>query len=456
MSDAFKKERIYFVKGMHCASCEILIEKRLLEVKGVKAVEASVSKGEVLIESDGAIFGVGSLNEIFKKEKYIFSNHAFESREPVSKKEILIIITAIVLLVGGFIIIGKLIPANLLAINSKSSLPAFFVFGLIAGISSCAALVGGLILSMSKQWGELHQGENSLVKKFEPHVLFNTGRLVSYGVFGMILGAIGSRLKLSFTFSSILVMFVSILMIFLGLQMLGLKFFRGFRIGAPSFIARYVADEKNFQGRYMPFLMGAFTFFLPCGFTATVQGMALLCGSALTGGLIMMFFALGTLPSLLFIGFSSVNFLRKPHFSAAFLKIAGILVLFFAFFNVNAQLNVLGLPSLNSFSYSANKNEPNDLPTIINGKQIVKMNASAFGYEPNYFKVRVGVPIRWEITDKGTGGCTNAIISRGLFDGEINLIPGKISIKEFTPQKSGVYKFSCWMGMISGIIEVIN
>jgi plastocyanin domain-containing protein len=36
------------------------------------------------------------------------------------------------------------------------------------------------------------------------------------------------------------------------------------------------------------------------------------------------------------------------------------------------------------------------------------------------------------------------------------LNPGQTSVKEFTPTKPGKYKFSCWMGMISGIIEVVD
>ncbi|OGZ35944.1 MAG: hypothetical protein A2V60_01530 [Candidatus Portnoybacteria bacterium RIFCSPHIGHO2_01_FULL_39_19] len=84
------------------------------------------------------------------------------------------------------------------------------------------------------------------------------------------------------------------------------------------------------------------------------------------------------------------------------------------------------------------------------------MNASASGYKPNYFKVKAGIPVRWEITDTGTSGCTNAVISRNLFDGQIDLNPGQVSVKEFTPEKAGKYKFSCWMGMISGVIEVVD
>jgi len=96
------------------------------------------------------------------------------------------------------------------------------------------------------------------------------------------------------------------------------------------------------------------------------------------------------------------------------------------------------------------------LPPIIDGKQVIRMKASSYGYYPNYFKVKVGVPVRWEIEDVGTSGCTNAIISKGLFPDEITLTPGQISVKEFIPEKPGKYKFSCWMGMVSGIIEVVD
>jgi plastocyanin domain-containing protein len=53
-------------------------------------------------------------------------------------------------------------------------------------------------------------------------------------------------------------------------------------------------------------------------------------------------------------------------------------------------------------------------------------------------------------------GCNSAIISSNLFDGQINLTPGQVAVKEFTPQNAGVFGFSCTMGMFRGKIEVIN
>ena len=460
------KEHIYYVKGMHCASCEILIEKKLLELENIKSAEASTARGEVLIEYEDKRPTSEKLNEVFKRENYIFSDQPRETVDGFRPKEIFIVLGIGLLVIAGFIGLNKFGLSGLINVSSKSSLPVFFVFGLLAGISSCAALVGGLILSMSKQWNEIYSDNDSTWTKIQPHLIFNVGRIISYGVFGAALGAVGSRLNLSLKFGPILVIAVSVMMIFLAFQMFGFKAFRKFQFTMPKFITKFIANESNFKGRYMPFLMGAFTFFLPCGFTITAQGLALISGSALQGALIMSLFALGTLPMLLLIGLSSVKFLQKPHLSERFLKFAGILVLFFALYNINFQLNVLGTSSLSDLGINSGQNSnttknnsvqnEEGLPPIVNGKQILKMDASSRGYSPNYFKVRVGIPVRWEITDKGTSGCTNTIISKSLFDGEIPLTPGQTSVKEFTPTKTGKYKFSCWMGMVSGIIEVID
>ena len=66
------KEHIYNVSGMHCASCEILIEKKLLQLPEVKSVEASTNNGQVVIEYDGTRPNPHKLNKIFGEEHYTF------------------------------------------------------------------------------------------------------------------------------------------------------------------------------------------------------------------------------------------------------------------------------------------------------------------------------------------------------------------------------------------------
>lgn len=456
------KEVIYSVKGMHCPSCEILIEKRLLELEKVKSVEASTQKGQVVIEYEGQEPDIPLLNRKFKEDGYIFSPSLLRKKGGAEGKgNLLKIGGAVLLAVGLFVVLEKLGLARLVSVDARSALPAFLLFGLVAGLTSCAALVGGIVLSMSKQWSELYSVDDSLTKKLQPHLLFNAGRLASYAGFGALLGLVGKTLRLSTSFASGLVIVISLVMIVLGLQMLGVKYLQRFQFSMPKFVTRYVADERNFKGRYMPLAMGALTFFLPCGFTITAQSLALISGNVLQGSLIMLLFAVGTLPMLLLIGVSSVKFLEKPRLSDVFLKVAGVIVLFFAMYNINNQLVVLNAAGVNDFfrpaaASSTAEAQNLDLPPLVDGKQVIKMEASAGGYSPDSFKVRVGVPVRWEIKDTGTSGCTNAIIAQSLFDGQIDLTPGETSVKEFTPNRIGRFRFSCWMGMVNGVIEVVD
>lgn len=461
------KEHTYKVNGMHCASCEILIEKKLLEIQNIKSVDASTGKREVVVEYEGDRPAPQRLNRIFNEENYTFFDFAspdtIKTKAGSSEKRANATLAAFniaIFIIIAFLILQKIGISDFLSLTSTSSLMAFFGFGLLAGISSCAALVGGMVLSMSKQWQNLYLKDQPVFKKLQPHMMFNAGRVISYIALGGVLGMIGSRLQISPQFTAFLIIAVSFLMLALGLQMLGVKAFRKFQITAPKAAARYIANENNFQGKYMPFLMGAATFFLPCGFTVTAQSLALLSGNAFHGALIMGTFALGTVPTLLFIGLSSVKFSAKPHLAEKFSKVAGFLVLFFAVFNISSQMNVLGFTGFGNIikqSQTQNVTDEKNLPPIVNGKQVIKMTAFASKDVPNYFKVRVGVPVRWEITaDSSAGGCNSSIISSGLFSGAINLTPGQVSVKEFTPQKAGKYRFSCQMGMIAGIIQVIN
>jgi sulfite exporter TauE/SafE/copper chaperone CopZ len=338
------QEQTYYIKGMHCAACEILVEKKLLEIPGVKSVDASLANNEAVIEYDGEKPTINKLNDMFRKDNYIFSENRLpkQKSEPLANSTLFGFAIAMVI-VAAFLLLDRLGISGLLNISSKSSAFTFFGFGILAGLSSCAALVGGIVLSMSKQWLQMYNTEQSNVKKLEPHLMFNAGRIVSYGALGGVLGLIGSRLQISIGFTTTLVIVISFLMIGLGLQMLEVKGFRKFQFSMPRFITRGIANEGNFKGKYMPFIMGAATFFLPCGFTITAQTIALLSGNALQGALIMGFFALGTAPMLLLIGFSSVTFSKKPHLALTFSKVAGFLVLFFALYNIYNQILVLGL-----------------------------------------------------------------------------------------------------------------
>ena len=435
----------FYIRGLHCAACELIIEKRLNKIEGIIKADVSLQKEtlDVETETDQRI-STDFLNGFFAGDGYTFSEKPFEKQnkniniscesEEVPNGEadkfMPFMIAALILMV--FYILQKTGFTSLVSVNSQSALPAFFLFGLLAGVSSCAALVGGIVLSMSKQWMSQYNEGDSFEKKAEPHILFNIGRVAGYALFGAVLGYIGNFFRLSPSFSAMLVIGVSAVMILLGLQMLGVKVAHKFQLRLPKSFTNKVSDEQNFKGRTAPFFMGALTFFLPCGFTVTAQALALASGVPLQGALIMGLFALGTVPGLMAIGLGSVQMFGDKNKSKQFSTVAGLLVLAFSAFNINAQMTVLGLTNIGDIVSAMSTSQvlgATDLVPSVGGKQVIKMTASSNGYTPNKFRVKVG---------------------------QIDLTQGETAIKEFTPTKVGIYKFSCWMGMISGTIEVVD
>lgn len=448
------KSVTYSVSGTHCHACEIIIEKEIKNLPGIKSVEASTANQSVKIVGKH-LPDISKLNKIFSESGYIFSSSSAPAHQRTAIPNIFISLFISLLVLCLFYILNSSGVLPNISVNNSSSLGLFFAFGLVAGLSTCAALVGGLVLSLSKQWQNLYSKSDSLATHLTPTLLFTTGRVVLFALFGALLGLVGSYFRLSITTGSVITILVSVLMLSLGLQMLGIKYFSRFQLSLPKSIIGNIADEKKFEGKFAPFILGGLTFFLPCGFTLTAQSLALASGSPLTAALIMGTFALGTFIPLLLIGYSSVASSTNKTTSAYFSQVAGILVIAFALFNIKSQLNVLGVGALLAKAQPANT--VSATVPIINGVQVIKMDASATGYTPSTFTIKAGLPTRWEVTDKGTAGCTNAVISRTLFTGQINLVPGTTSIKEFTaPTTPGTYRFSCWMGMISGTIEVVQ
>ncbi len=435
----------YYVKGMHCPSCELLIEKRLLEIDGVEFVEVSMTKGSITFRYDKTKPGIGYLNDIFKESGYIFSEDPFKKN--VSLAEILPSIVVALGTILIFLTLDKLGLSSLVNISSESSLPAFLILGLIAGVSSCAALIGGLILSLSKQWSELDSP--GFLGKTEPHVLFNLGRLVSYSIFGYILGYIGNSLQFSPLISSALLVIVSIIMVLLALQMIGVRFFN---LALPKSFTRKISNSSPTGKRFFPLGIGFLTVFLPCGFTLLVEGIAVLSGSPLKGLFIMLFFALGTAIPLFFIGISSTKLLNS-NWSDKFLQAAGILILFFVVYNLNVQFNFIHVKPL--FNSSASQQTGDVVNTGKDVQEIKTVYNTGKDIFPNTFEVKKGIPVRFtvEVNDDAYG-CMSTIMIQGLYTTPQVLRKGQGIVMEFTPEKVGDYQITCAMGVPRGTLKV--
>lgn len=468
------KETIYYVSGMHCSSCELLIEKKLLKQNGVKAVDVSLSNGSVRIEHAANVPSTNKLNQWFKADGYTFSDKPEEE-----KKELLFYVEEgkqgirvdrkvlkrkmktlgnVALVFVILLLIERTGIAQYVSVTGTSSLWVFFLFGLVAGLSSCAALIGGILLSLTKRWNQQHGYDATRLQKMKPQFQFHLGRLFAYGAFGAFLGAIGNVIALdNVTIYALITIAVSVVMLIVGLQMVGVRWAERIQIRMPKAITRKVATAgKKNNGSRMPMLIGAGTVILPCGFTLVAQGVALTSGSATTGALMLMAFVLGTMIPLLGIGLLSIEGTRNAARARAFSFYAGVTLVIFGLYNVNGQLNVLGVPSVSDVFVSSPAADEAELIVPTGATQEVMIDAEGFEYTfTGGSQIKAGVSTTLVVNNKGILGCGAFMASRGLIDGFVSLKKGINRIDVGTPQK-GTYKITCSMGMVPPITLVVQ
>lgn len=449
------------IKGMHCKSCEMLIEDNLKEVCGVEKCEVSYAKKGAVIYYDGKEPKMEEIEKAVLEAGYEIGEEkekGFLSQNINDYKDLLIVL--FIAFAGYYMLKGLgITDLNFNYGSGSVSLPVVFLIGLTAGISTCMALVGGLIFGMSAKHAEKHP-EAKAMEKFRPHLFFNLGRVVGFGVLGGVLGAAGSSFELSSSANGILIILVGIVMLILGLQLIEIfPWLNNFKITLPKGISKILGinhHEKEYSHR-KAVALGALTFFLPCGFTQAMQVYALGSGSFVSGALIMSLFALGTAPGLLGIG--GLTSLVKGIFARRFFKFAGVVVILLSIFNINNGLKLTGYEIDWSSSVDSSgkpsaviSNDPN--VKIENGVQVVKMTENNRGYSPNKFTIIKDIPVRWVIDAQAPNSCASALVVPKLKIRKF-LSAGE-NIIEFTPTEAGKLAFSCSMGMYSGSFNVVD
>jgi len=331
-----QKTYIFHVSGMHCKACTLLIEENLKEAKGVSAVTANLAHNQVIVTGELGLEPATlaeELTKLVKNNGYTISLEAPANNRKWSDFKYALPIAGVVIVI--FLLLQKLGLVNLIN-SSQVGYGTALLIGLIASVSTCLAVVGGLVLSVSANYAKTSASTR-------PQIFFHTGRILGFFGLGGLLGALGSSFALGQTGTLVLSVLVGLVMLILGINLLDVfHIARRLTISLPkswSKISRPGASAKN---ALMPFILGASTFFLPCGFTQAMQIYALTTGSFLEGGLTMFVFALGTLPMLALLSFSSVNINNKP-WRGVFFKSAGLLVIVLATFNLLNALAVAGI-----------------------------------------------------------------------------------------------------------------
>ncbi len=331
------KKYFFHVHGMHCAACVMNIEDTLLSLPSVKYAKTSLKNHSLEVRGE---FGDASMENIAEVitlaiksggytvsvEKQVFNKKWGDFKYAIPIALIFLVLFVVLQKTGLVSIIGK----------GKVNYGTAFIIGIVASLSTCMAVVGGLLLSMSATFAK--EGN-----KIKPQVMFHLGRIVSFFILGGVIGALGAKFTLGTNSSFAIGIFVGIVMLIMGINLLDIfPWAKGLQISMPKFISKNAHNVANINSTITPLLVGVATFFLPCGFTQSMQIFTLSTGSFINGGLTMLSFALGTLPVLSLVSFSSFS-ISGSKSEGVFFKTAGLIVIMFAIFNIINSLVVIGI-----------------------------------------------------------------------------------------------------------------
>ena len=453
------KEVILKIEGMVCVNCENLIEDILLDNNGVNKVEVSYTKGLAKINYNENKTSINDLIRVISENGYKvidFSNEVNEDLSNKNKKSKKIDIDCankdedntfliIIIILGVILLLKKFGVSNIFSVfptpNENTSYSMLFIIGLFTSLH-CVSMCGGINLSQCINYNDtIDKGTLSTIK---PAFLYNLGRVISYTIFGAIVGGIGSIISFTGWMQSLIQLIASIFMIIMGLNMLNIfPWLRKLNPRMPKIFAKKFKSKNNNS----PFFIGLLNGFMPCGPLQAMQIYAISTGSVTKGAISMFLFSLGTVP--LMFGLGTLSSYMSKKFSNKIMKFGAILVIVLGFSMFN---NALALSGIN-FSQGS-ENDSGVRAEIQDNIQVVTTKLKGGTYEP--IIVEVGKPVKWniQVSNGSLNGCNNKIIIRE-YEIEKSLEMGD-NIIEFTPTEAGTYTYSCWMGMLRSKIYVVN
>ncbi len=168
------KTYTFHVSGMHCQSCILLTESELSEYPGITEAHTSLKTNSVTVTGD---FGEKTPETIAEELTAVLITHGYSLSVEKQLKQtdwsgFKIALPLALVLVALFVGLQKTGLVNLVD-TSTVSFGTIFLIGVIASLSTCMAVVGGLVLSLSATFAK--EGDT-----MKPQLLFHGGRIASF------------------------------------------------------------------------------------------------------------------------------------------------------------------------------------------------------------------------------------------------------------------------------------
>ena len=223
---------------------------------------------------------------------------------------------------------------------------SMFTLGLVTSIH-CVSMCGPMVVSYAVKGEETGPWHRKLV----PNVAYQGAKISSYVLVGLLLGALGAAFNIDAIRPYVMVL-AGVFMIVMGLGMTGrVPWAQRLVPRPPKFLvtsltrARRKATSDAETGQTTlatPITFGLLTGLFPCAPLIAAQLSAAATGSAITGGLAMLAFGLGTAP--LMLAFGTASSLIPAKLKSRVMVVLAVVVILFGAVYVNRGLMRLGSP----------------------------------------------------------------------------------------------------------------
>jgi len=440
----------FIAEGTTCESCTQIIKKQAQSIEGVKDVEFDYSTETGYVTFDNTKTDIDKILDKIEEKNY--KCYILDEKKQNNKTLgwVFAVLGIIVIAYFAFKIVGTI---NLPEISTNMGYGLLFLVGLLTGFH-CISMCGGFVVS--------YTANNALKGKpsHKQHIMYGLGKTISYTVIGAAFGLLGSIIAFTPKIRGIVGLLAGLFLILFGLKMLNIfPILRKIQFKTPGFISRFVGKESKNSSPLMIGLLNGLM--IACGPLQAIYIMAAGTGSMIEGAKLLLVFALGTLPVMLGFGyFASIVSAKMTH---KILKASGALVIVLGLLMINNGLALTGtgfdftsivtsVRGADSITGNVIGAKSDKVPLLNKGYQEIRMDVTRYGWSPDKFVLKKGVPVKWIINGKEITGCNNAIQVPKLglnFD-----IKKGEQVIEFTPNKEGIIPFSCWMGMIPGTFIV--
>lgn len=348
-----------------------------------------------------------------------------------------------------------------------------FLTGLTTGGLSCLAMQGGLLASVvaNQKKKELAQDSSKkAAKTFDfldwfPVILFLGAKLVSHTLAGFLLGWIGSVVSIQVWLQLVFQALAGFFMFATAMNLLNVHpIFRWVSFQPPKSVQRLIhrhSKQRHLSSMFPAIVLGFLTVLIPCGVTQSMQLLALSTGDPIWGAAIMASFVLGTMPIFGFVGVATARL--SETLQNTFAKTAAALLIIMALYSLNGVLVVLNAPitwqkvtqPITYFFSKERFQKSVEMPKIIDGTQIIAIQAQDYGYHPKHVFAKAGIPVELTISSDGVYSCSLAF-QIPAFNISVWLDSTDSRTVSFTPTEPGRYTYTCSMGMYTGTLEVLE